>query len=247
MKIIGIIPSRYESTRFPGKPLVAIGGKPMIQRVYERASDSNLLDQVIVATDDKRIIDRVISFGGKVMMTEKYHKNGTERCGEVANQYPADYYINIQGDEPFIHPEQIDTLASILDGETQLGTLVKRIHEASLLENPNVMKVIFNNKKEALYFSRSCIPFVRDYARQRWVDRHNFFKHIGIYAYRADVLQKIIKLPTSSLELAESLEQLRWLENGYTIKVATTEHESIGIDTPEDVERALEKLVKSPN
>ena len=243
MKIIGIIPSRYSSTRFLGKPLADIGGKPMIQRVYEQASKSDLLDNVIVATDDERICKCIEKFGGQVMMTSKSHRNGTERCGEVASEHPADYYINIQGDEPFIHPEQINTLAGILDGETQLGTLVKKVENASVLENPNVMKVTFSQNDEALYFSRSCIPYVRDHAQKDWIDNHSFYKHIGIYAYRADVLSAIIKLSPSKLELAESLEQLRWLENGYKIKVAKTEHESMGVDTPEDLVRALEFLV----
>lgn len=221
-----------------------MAGKPMIQRVYEQASKSSSLDEVIVATDDQRIVDCVTDFGGKVVMTSDSHRNGTERCGEVATGHPADYYINIQGDEPFIHPEQIDTLAGILDGETQLGTLVKKVQDASLLENPNVMKVTFNRNDEALYFSRSCIPYVRDQAQKDWIDYHSFYKHIGIYAYRADVLVDIIKLVPSKLELAESLEQLRWLENGYKIKVARTEHESMGIDTPEDLTRALEMLAR---
>ena len=239
MKIIGIIPSRFASTRFPGKPLADIGGKPMIQRVCEQASKASSLNQVIVATDDQRIVDCVLGFGGKAMMTNESHRNGTERCGEVASEYPADYYINIQGDEPFIHPEQIDTLAGILDGTTQLGTLVKKVQDASLLDNPNVMKVTCNIDGEALYFSRSCIPYVRDHEAANWLEHHDFYKHIGIYAYRADILHEIIKLEASSLELAESLEQLRWLENGYKIKVAKTEYESMGIDTPEDVQKAV--------
>ncbi|MEQ9231643.1 MAG: 3-deoxy-manno-octulosonate cytidylyltransferase [Cyclobacteriaceae bacterium] len=238
-KIIGIIPSRYASTRFPGKPLADIGGKPMIQRVFEQASKSSSLAEVIVATDDERIQECVLGFGGKVAMTSPDHTNGTERCAEVAETNSADYYINIQGDEPFIHPEQIDTLAAILDGSTQLGTLVKKITDPSLLDNPNTMKVVLKKNWEALYFSRNCVPFVRDAEKKDWLYHHTFYKHIGIYAYRADVLSEITKLPQGLLEKAESLEQLRWLENGYTIKVAETEHESMGIDTPEDVDRAL--------
>ena len=241
MKIIGIIPSRYASTRFPGKPLANIDGKAMVQRVYEQASKSISLNEVVVATDDQRIVDCVTGFGGKVMTTKDYHQNGTERCGEVADQYPADYYINIQGDEPFIHPEQIDTLANLLDGKTQLGTLVKKVDDASLLKNPNVMKVVVNSNQEAMYFSRSCVPFLRDFEFSDWLNHHDFFKHIGIYGYRSDVLREIIQLKTSSLEAAESLEQLRWLENGYTIKVAKTEFESMGIDTPEDLEQAIKQ------
>ena len=242
MKIIGIIPSRYASTRFPGKPLADIGGKSMIQRVYEQASKSSSLSEVVVATDDQRIYKCAKEFGGSVMMTNVSNRNGTERCGEVASTHPADYYINIQGDEPFIHPEQIDSLANILDGVVELGTLVKKIADASALDSPNTMKVTFNQNQEALYFSRSCIPYVRDKQKGDWINNHSFYKHIGIYAYRADVLQSIIKLPPSELELAENLEQLRWLENGYKIKVVKTVHESMGIDTPEDLMRVLERI-----
>lgn len=239
MKIIGVIPSRYASTRFPGKPLADIGGKPMIQRVYEQAKKSNTLTDVIVATDDARIFDFVQSVGGKAFMTSPDHQNGTERCAEVARAQPADYYINIQGDEPFIHPDQINSLAALLDGQTELGTLIKKITDLSLLTNPNTMKVVFNKHMEALYFSRSCVPFVRDAGSDDWLKKHTFYKHIGIYAYRADVLQEITRLPMGTLEKAESLEQLRWLENGYSIKLAVTEYETIGIDVPEDVQRAL--------
>ena len=239
MKIIGIIPSRYASTRFPGKPLADIGGKPMIQRVYEQVKKSAKLTDAVVATDDQRIFDFVHSFGGKAMMTREDHQNGTERCAEVGNAHPADYYINIQGDEPFIHPEQIDALAALLDGNTELGTLVKIVTDSSLLDNPNTMKVVFNKQMEALYFSRNCVPFIRDRTKDQWLNVHTFYKHIGIYAYRSDVLQAITKLEMSSLEKAENLEQLRWLENGYRIKLAITEHETIGIDVPDDVSRAL--------
>lgn len=245
MKIIGVIPSRYASTRFPGKPLVDIGGKPMIQRVYDQAAKSSSLAQVIVATDDQRIANCVRTFGGEVMMTSESHRNGTARCGEVAKEYLADYYINIQGDEPFIHPEQINTLASLLDGKTQLGTLVKKVHDASILNNPNVMKVVLNTKQEAMYFSRSCIPYVRDHEPKNWLGKHDFYKHIGIYAYRSDVLLEIIQLPSSSLEIAENLEQIRWLENGYKIKTAETNHETMGIDIPEDVVKAIAQHIKT--
>jgi len=239
MKIVGIIPSRFASTRFPGKPLADIGGMPMIQRVYAQAKQAKALTDVIVATDDARIFDFVQSIGGKAMMTDVNHQNGTERCAEVARTNLADYYINIQGDEPFIHPDQIDGLAAILDGETQLGTLIKKLTDPTLLTSPNTMKVVFNKRMEALYFSRSCVPYVRDVPPADWLVAHPFYKHIGIYAYRADVLQEITQLPLGMLEKAESLEQLRWLENGYRIKLAITEHETIGIDSPEDVERAL--------
>jgi 3-deoxy-manno-octulosonate cytidylyltransferase (CMP-KDO synthetase) len=239
MKIIGIIPSRYASTRFPGKPLADIGGKPMIQRVYEQASSCSSLTKVIVATDDDRIKKRVLAFGGNVVMTSPNHINGTERCAEVAQNEEADYFVNIQGDEPFIKPEQISTLAAILDGETELGTLVKKITDPTLLDSSNTMKVIMNKNQEALYFSRNCVPFVRDHQKADWLKHHSFYKHIGIYAYRKDILKQIVKLPLGILEQAESLEQLRWLENGYKIKVAETALETIGIDAPEDVERAL--------
>ncbi len=238
-KIIAIIPARYASSRFPGKPLVDIAGKPMIQRVYEQASLCQGLTDVIVATDDERIKETVDSFGGKAEITLASHTNGTERCQEVASRNPADFYVNIQGDEPFIKPQQIDDLIEILNSKTELGTLVKKITDPDLLENPNTMKVVLNSKNEAMYFSRNCIPYVRDHEKTEWLKQHTFFKHIGIYAYRRDILDQIVSLPQSSLEKAESLEQLRWLENGYTIRVAKTQVETIGIDTPEDVDRAL--------
>lgn len=211
----------------------------MIQRVYEQAKACDLLSRVIVATDDDRISQCVKEFEGEIEMTSPEHTNGTERCAEVAARNEADYYINIQGDEPFIKPEQIGTLAKILDGNVELGTLVKKIVDPSLLDNPNTMKVLLSKEKNALYFSRACVPFLRDYPKTEWLNHHTFFKHIGIYAYRRDILESIVQLPQSHLEKAESLEQLRWLENGYQIKVAETELETIGIDAPDDVERAL--------
>lgn len=242
MRIIGIIPARYASSRFPGKPLVEIAGKTMIQRVYEQVRKSETLNDVFVATDDKRIYDEVKNFGGSVMITSTGHTNGTERCAEVAEQEHADYYINIQGDEPFVHPGQIDSLASILNGEVEIGTLIKRITDPLLLDRNSVMKVVINQLDEAIYFSRNCIPHVRDIDRSEWLDVHHFWKHIGIYAYRRDILQKIVKLPQGDLEKAESLEQLRWIENGYKIKIARTGHESMSIDTPEDLDLLMEKL-----
>lgn len=235
MKILGIIPARFASTRFPGKPLVDIGGKTMIRRVYEQAIKASSLSDVIVATDDQRIYDEVVSFGGKAMMTSPYHLNGTERCAEVAHALGADAVINIQGDEPFIHPEQIDTLASLFHVPGfQIGTLIKVCEDKTLIENPSIIKATVNKDLQALYFSRSVIPYLRN------ADAHpTFYKHIGIYGYRADVLQEIVRLPPSPLELAESLEQLRWLENGYTISMAITTHESISIDIPEDLQRVL--------
>lgn len=211
----------------------------MIQRVYEQVIKCKALDRVIVATDDERIHAAVSSFGGNVEMTSESHTNGTERCAEVASKHAATYYINIQGDEPFIKPEQISALAAILDGDIELGTLVKPVSDPEVLDNTNNMKVVLNKDKEALYFSRNCVPFLRDLPKSEWLAHHTFYKHIGIYAYRSDVLKKIVKLEQGLLEKAESLEQLRWLENGFRIKVAETDLETIGIDAPEDVEKAL--------
>ena len=245
MKILGIIPARYASTRFPGKPLVDIGGKTMIRRVYEQACKATKLTDVVVATDEQRIYDEITRHGGKAVMTRSDHMNGTERCGEVMQQAEItyDYAINIQGDEPFIHPEMIDQLAAILDGTTQLGTLVKKVDDVAILDNPNAIKVVFSKEMQALYFSRSCIPFLRGKAPGERLAAHEYYKHIGIYAYRADVLKEITKLPAGLLEATESLEQLRWLENGYQINVAITPHESQGIDAPEDLEK-IQKLLE---
>lgn len=235
-KILGIIPSRYASTRFPGKPLIDIDGKTMIQRVYEQAAKSQRLEDLIVATDDDRIAAHVRYFGGKVKLTAEKHQNGTERCGEVVShlteQY--DFIINIQGDEPFISPNQIDLLADSLSSEIELATLVKQEKDISLFEDPNIIKVVFSKDNLAHYFSRSPIPLFKNKE-----DYNGFYKHIGIYAYRTDVLQKINQLPPSSLELAESLEQLRWLENGYKINVVETLEDSHSIDAPEDLEHVL--------
>jgi 3-deoxy-manno-octulosonate cytidylyltransferase (CMP-KDO synthetase) len=240
LKILGIIPARFASTRFPGKPLIDIGGETMIRRVYEQAKKAASLFDVLVATDDQRIYEEVISFGGKVMMTASHHQNGTERCAELANNIKADAIINIQGDEPFIHPEQIDTLASLFNGpDCQIATLVKVCDNSSLLEQPSIIKATVNKDFKALYFSRSVIPYVRNSQ-----SKPTFYKHIGIYGYRADILQEIVKLKPSPLEMAESLEQLRWLENGYNILTAITTHESISIDIPEDLERVTELIGK---
>lgn len=216
----------------------------MIRRVYEQANKAQKLEKVIVATDDKRIYEEVVAFGGNAMMTDENHLNGTERCNEVVNNLADtfDYAINIQGDEPYIQPEMIDELAAILDGSTELGTLVKTISDPEVLTNPNSMKVVLNKKDEAMYFSRSCIPFVRGADPGQWIEKHIFYKHIGIYAYRIDILKQITDLEATSLELAESLEQLRWLENGLKIKVARTDFETHGVDTPEDLIK-LEKLM----
>jgi len=233
LKILGIIPARFASTRFPGKPLIDIGGKTMIRRVYEQATKATSLYEVTVATDDRRIYDEVVSFGGNVIMTASHHQNGTERCAEVAASIQADAVINIQGDEPFIHPDQIDLLASLYTKTNcQIATLIKVSDDKELLEKPSIIKVTVSKNFQALYFSRSVIPYVRNADASP-----TFYKHIGIYGYRADILQEIVKLPPSPLELAESLEQLRWLENGYTIQTAVTPHESISIDVPDDLRR----------
>lgn len=247
MKFIGIIPARYASTRFPGKPLADMAGKPMIQRVYEQVKD--VLDAVCVATDDTRIENAVKAFGGQVVMTSDQHRSGTDRCYEAYQKIGQSYdvIVNIQGDEPFIHPEQIRTIKDCFDGaNTQIATLVKPFQAdddfESTLFNPNSPKVVLNKNNEALYFSRSIIPYIRGKEYTEWLPNHTFYKHIGLYAYRAQVLREITQLPQSPLELAESLEQLRWLENGYKIKVGITERETIGIDTPEDMRKALAYL-----
>ena len=241
MKVLGVIPARYASSRFPAKPLADIGGKSMIQRVYEQAKKSSKLTRVIVATDDNRIFDHVKSFGGDVCMTSADHVSGTDRCFEAmsAQKENFDYVINIQGDEPFISPEQINLVAGLLDGTTELATLAKKITDDETLFNPNVVKLVQNSLHEAMYFSRSTIPHIRNTEHTQWLSKHTFYKHIGMYAYRADILGKITTLSVSSLEKAESLEQLRWLENGFRIKVAETHQETIGVDTPEDLQKAI--------
>jgi 3-deoxy-manno-octulosonate cytidylyltransferase (CMP-KDO synthetase) len=243
MKILGIIPARYASTRFPAKPLADLGGQSMIRRVYKQASKSDSLAKVIVATDHQEISKHVSDFGGNVCLTSETHASGTDRCFEVLSKEKDkfDYVINIQGDEPFIAPEQIDLLASLLDGRTELATLIKRLENQEQLSNPNLVKVVYNKNHEALYFSRSPIPYWRG-KETDWVHHHHYYKHIGMYAYRSDILEKITSLKVSSLERAESLEQLRWLENGYKIKVAETTLETVGIDTPEDLEHARHHL-----
>lgn len=246
MKFIGIIPARYASTRFPAKPLAVLGGKPVIQRVYEQVS--GIFDEAYVATDDERIEAAVKAFGGKVVMTSPNHKSGTDRCYEAFTKVGGGYdvVVNIQGDEPFIQPSQLEAVkACFEDPTTQIATLVKPFTTDDgfiALENVNSPKVVVNANMNALYFSRSIIPYQRNADKQDWLAGHTYYKHIGLYAYRAEVLKEITSLPQSSLELAESLEQLRWLENGYTIKVGVTHVETIGIDTPEDLERAEEFL-----
>lgn len=249
MKFIGIIPARYASTRFPGKPLADMNGKPMIQRVYEQVQ--GVLDQVCVATDDYRIEAAVQAFGGNVVMTSAQHRSGTDRCYEAYCKIGEGYdvVVNIQGDEPFIQASQIETLKScFISEDVQIATLVKPFRPdddfETTLFNANTPKVVLNQKKEALYFSRSIIPYMRGKQYTEWLPNHTYYKHIGLYAYRAKTLKEITQLPQSPLELVESLEQLRWLENGYKIQVGITQIETIGIDTPDDMKRALDFLKK---
>lgn len=248
MKFIGIIPARYASTRFPAKPLAMLGGKPVIQRVYEQVN--GILDDACVATDDERIEAAVKAFGGKVVMTSTEHRSGTDRVQEAFEKVGEGYdvVVNIQGDEPFIQPSQLEAVKACFEDEaTQIATLVKPFTEADgweALQNPNSPKVVVDGRMNALYFSRSVIPYLRGVEKEEWLKCHTYYKHIGLYAYRAEVLREITRLPQSSLELAESLEQLRWLENGYRIKVGITHTETIGIDTPEDLEKA-EKFLQT--
>jgi 3-deoxy-manno-octulosonate cytidylyltransferase (CMP-KDO synthetase) len=246
MKILGIIPARFESSRFPGKPLIDIAGKSMIQRVYEQCQKSSRLDKVIVATDDQRILDHLKTFGGQGIMTSSIHASGTDRCGEVAEHFPEfDILVNIQGDEPMIDPLQIDLLCSCYDDlNTQIATLVKLIHTNEELVNENTPKVILNKNHQAVYFSRATIPYLRGKKIDNWLSEHAFYKHIGIYAFKRQILSEITKLPVSNLEIAEGLEQLRWIENGYPIQAAITTKESQAIDTPDDLIKVL-KLLKN--
>ncbi len=239
MKILGIIPARYASTRFPGKPLVDIYGKTMIQRVYEQSIKTKGLAHVVVATDDERIAEEVTNFGGQYVMTANTHQSGTDRCAEVAEKMPEyDIIINIQGDEPYISPEQIELLSTCFsDDKTQLATLIKEITTDEELFNVNIPKVVINAQQAALYFSRQTIPYLRNTEKENWLKAHQFYKHIGIYGYRRDVLLALTKLKPSTLEITESLEQLRWLENGFTIKTKVTHLETIAIDTPEDLKK----------
>ena len=245
MKILGIIPARYASTRFPGKPLADVNGKPMIQRVYEQVKKCKAISDIIVATDDKRIEDTVKKFKGKAAMTSAKHESGTDRCYEAlkkTGEKKFDAVINIQGDEPFIIPEQISKIcAAFKNKNTEIATLVKKLGSLHELTNHNAVKVIVNKKKEAIYFSRTAIPYYRGEDFTEWIKMHTYYKHIGIYGYRTDILSEITKLERSPLEIAESLEQLRWIENGYKITAELTEHESISIDTPEDLQNALKK------
>lgn len=240
MKFIGIIPARYASSRFPGKPLAPLGGKPVVQWVYERASVA--IDEVFVATDDRRIFEAVAAFGGRAVMTSGSHRSGTDRVREAAARLGVrcDVVVNIQGDEPFVAPEQIRAVCGCFsDARAQIATLGKPFGgDAEAIRNPNSPKIVVDNDGFALYFSRSVIPFVRGVEPAGWPAAFPFLRHVGLYAYRREVLDEVAELPPSALELAESLEQLRWLQNGYRIKVGLTDVETVGIDTPEDLERA---------
>lgn len=244
-QFIGIIPARYASTRFPGKPLADIFGKSMIRRVYEQASKA--LETVYVATDDLRIFEAVKAFGGRVVMTSENHSSGTDRCAEAVLRAEEELgrsfetVLNIQGDEPFIEPEQLELLMNCFtEGDARIATLVKRATKPEELFDPNRPKVVVSMHREALYFSRSVIPFLRGHNQEEWKDFHTFYLHIGLYGYRKEILQEITRLPQTPLERAESLEQLRWLENGYKISVRETLHDSFGIDTPDDLRRLVE-------
>jgi 3-deoxy-manno-octulosonate cytidylyltransferase (CMP-KDO synthetase) len=250
MRFLGIIPARYASTRFPGKPLVDIAGKMMIQRVYERAAQ--VLEEVWVATDDARIEEAVKGFGGKVVMTSEACPSGTDRCREAAERITAttersfDVVVNIQGDEPFLHPEMLEKLTSCFDDEkADIATLANPAIYKEDLFNPSEAKVVFDKNKDALYFSRSPVPYVMEVDEADWLKHHTFYKHVGVYAYKMDVLRKITELPVSSLEATERLEQNRWLENGFRIRVEITDHESVPVDTPEDLKRIQRLLDKN--
>ena len=246
-----IIPARYASTRFPGKPLAILGDKPVIQHVYERAS--SVLDNVLVATDDSRILDAVYAFGGKAVKTGTHHRSGTDRCREayVNAASTADVVINIQGDEPFIAPQQIELLMHCFeDPHTHIATLARRYDPANGIDglvDPNLVKVVFGHDGRALYFSRSVIPYVRNVEPAKWLEATVFHTHVGVYAYRADVLEQLSEQSPGELEVAESLEQLRWLQNGYNIKVAVTDAPTIGIDTPADLDAARKYLESHGN
>lgn len=241
MKIIGIIPARYASTRFPGKPLIDIQGKSMIQRVYEQAKLAKSLSKVVVATDDSRIAEHVLGFGGEVVITKAEHPSGTDRCYEALELSGGgfDYIINIQGDEPFIHPNQIDELASVCDGHSELATQMIPVDSHEILFDRGEVKIVLNQNNEALYFSRMVIPFIKGVDEKEWHKHFPYFRHVGLYAYRTDILKSITQLAPSNLENAESLEQLRWLQHGFKIKLVQTEYDSHCIDTPEDVEKVL--------
>jgi 3-deoxy-manno-octulosonate cytidylyltransferase (CMP-KDO synthetase) len=242
--ILGIIPARYASSRFPGKPLVDIQGKSMIQRVYEQSIKAKKLSKVVVATDDSRIAEHVKSFGGEVIMTEPNHPSGTDRCFECLQKTEGNfqYVINIQGDEPFIEPQQIDEIANGCDGNAELITQMIAADSHEVLFDMGEVKIVLNDNKEAMYFSRMVIPFIKGIEQKDWHKHHQYYRHVGLYAYRTDILERITRLMPSKLEKAESLEQLRWIEAGYKIKCVETKFDSHCIDTPEDIEKVLKLM-----
>lgn len=242
--VLAIIPARWASSRFPGKPLANLGGKSMIQRVFEQVSQSQRVDQVLIATDDPRIQAHAATFGATAVLTSAEHPSGTDRCAEVTAAYPdANIILNVQGDEPFIRPEQIDLLAdTLLQSDAGIATLGIPIHQVDMLQNPNAVKMVFSEAKGAIYFSRHPIPYLRGVAPEHWLEHQAYYKHIGLYAFRRAVLLDLAQLSPTRLELAESLEQLRWLEHGYRMAVGITSWETIGIDTPEDMQAAEKYL-----
>lgn len=240
MKVVGIIPARYASTRFPGKPLALIKGKPMIQRVYEQALKSQL-DEVVIATDDARIADAIMDFGGRYVLTDPNHRSGTDRCREALGLLDSQYdaVINIQGDEPFIDPQQINQVMELIcRDDTQLASLAKKIVDEDELFSPNTVKVVMDKMGNALYFSRNPIPFMRNFDSSEWLKKGVFYKHVGIYAYKSEILRQIAGMQPTALEVSESLEQLRWLENGFDIRMGVTDAENVSIDQPRDIEKA---------
>ncbi|MCS6820434.1 MAG: 3-deoxy-manno-octulosonate cytidylyltransferase [Microscillaceae bacterium] len=248
MQILGIIPARYASTRFPGKPLAEIAGKSLIERVYSQARKAQKLHKLIVATDDTRILAHVQAFGGQAVMTSLTHPSGTDRCAEVAEMFPEfEVCLNIQGDEPFINPTQIDLLASLFEKpDTQIATLIMPITKAEDIFSEKEIKVVFNSRMQTLYMSRSPIPFLRDVPPEQWIHTHTFYKHIGLYGYRREILLQIAQLPPNELERCENLEQLRWLAH-FPIQLAISHEETLSIDTPQDLEKATEFLANKPS
>lgn len=245
MNILAVIPARYNSSRFPGKPLADIGGKTMIERVYTQVQKAAGITEIVVATDDERIVETIRNFGGKYVMTSPNHPSGTDRCAEVLNTLPGDYdaVINIQGDEPFIHPEQVEQIAGLLrKHNTEIATLARKIQVKEDIFDPSKVKVVFDSNRKALYFSRSPIPYDRQHPQEDWLYHTEFYLHVGIYGYTAEVLRDITGLQVSSLEKTESLEQLRWLQNGYSLHLDITPHESFGIDTPADLDRIVKQM-----
>ena len=247
MNILGVIPARYASSRFPGKPLADLLGKSMVQRVYLQCKKAKHLTRLVVATDHPQILEHVLAFGGEACLTSENHPSGTDRCCEAMElqKDSFDFVINIQGDEPFIDPREIELLCASLDPSTELATLIQPITTLAQLQSPSEAKVVLNAKREAIYFSRSPIPFVQKLPQAEWLEAETFYRHVGLYAYRQDILKKITKLPVSPLERAESLEQLRWIENGFRIKTVETDaEEGLCIDTPDDLLRAIDHMKK---